>query len=149
MTAPVLDLEQYAPAQLTFLANRLSVSANAIYREKFRVGVTEWRVMALLAAEAPIPASRICQVLGIDKGPVSRCLAGMEQAGHVRVKPDRDDARRRPVALTGPGRRLHDRIIKLELAREEKLLTGLKPAERKSLLNLLSRLRANLDTLND
>jgi DNA-binding MarR family transcriptional regulator len=71
----------------------------------------------------------------------------MEQAGHVRVKPDRDDARRRPVALTGPGRRLHDRIITLELAREEKLLTGLKPAERKSLLNLLTRLRANLATL--
>jgi DNA-binding MarR family transcriptional regulator len=147
MASPVLDLDQHSPAQLTYLANRLAVGANALYREKFGVGVTEWRIMSLLAAEAPIPAARVCQVLGLDKGPVSRCLAGMEQAGHVRVKPDRDDARRRPVALTGPGRRLHDRIIKLELAREEKLMTGLKPAERKSLLNLLTRLRANLATL--
>lgn len=144
MTAPVLDLNNYAPALLTFLANKLTVGANALYRGKFGVGVTEWRIMALLAIEAPIPAARICQVIGLDKGPVSRCLAGMEEAGLVRVKPDRNDARLRPVALTAAGRRMHDRIIKLALDREAKLLSCLNAAERKTLLALLNRLHANL-----
>lgn len=147
MPAPVLDLEHHASALLTFLANRLTVGANALYREKFGVGVTEWRVMALLAMEAPIPAARICQVIGLDKGPVSRCLSAMQEAGLVRVKPDRNDARLRPVALTATGRRLHDRIIKLALEREDKLLSCLKAAERKTLLALLNRLHANLEAV--
>ncbi len=144
MTALTLDLENHAPALLNLLASRLNVGANALYREKFGVGVTEWRVMALLAVEAPVPAARISQAIGLDKAPVSRCLAGLEQAGLVRVKLDGADARRRPVALTAIGRRLHDRIIKLALDREAKLLAGLNAAERKTLLALLNRLHANL-----
>ncbi len=148
MPGPVLDLARCTPALLTFLANKLTVGANALYREKFGVGVTEWRVMALLATEAPIPATRICQVIGLDKAPVSRCLAGLEEAGLVRVKLDRADARLRPVALTAAGRRLHDRIIKLALAREEKLLACLNPRERDTLLALLNRLHANLGAVD-
>jgi len=149
MPRPVLDLEHYAPALLTFLANKLTVGANALYREKFGVGVTEWRIMALLAVEAPIPAARICQVIGLDKAPVSRCLAGMQLAGQVRVKPDRRDARLRPVALTATGRRLHDRIIKVALEREARLLSCLNDRERRTLLALLNRLRTNLDAAED
>lgn len=148
MPGPVLDLERYAPALLALLANRLTVADNALYRGTFGVGVTEWRVMALLAIEAPIPAARICQVIGLDKAPVSRCLAGLEEAGLVRVKLDRNDARLRPVALTAAGRRLHGRIIKLALAREEKLLDGLNLRERDTLLRLLNRLHANLDAMD-
>ena len=141
---PVLDLENYAPALLTFLANKLTVGANALYRERFGIGVTEWRVMALLAIEAPITAARICQVIGLDKAPVSRCLAALEEAGLVRVKLDGSDARRRPVALTAAGRRLHDRIIKVALAREKRLLDCLSANERSTLLGLLNRLHVNL-----
>lgn len=145
---PVLDLENYAPALLTFLANKLTVGANALYRERFGVGITEWRVMALLAIEAPIPAARICQVIGLDKAPVSRTLAALEAAGLVRVKLDGSDARRRPVALTPAGRRLHDRIIRVALEREARLLECLAPAERHTLLALLNRLHANLPNLD-
>ena len=145
---PVLDLENYAPALLTFLANKLTVGANALYRERFGVGITEWRVMALLAIEAPIPAARICQVIGLDKAPVSRTLASLEAAGLVRVKLDGADARRRPVALTATGRRLHDRIIKLALEREVRLLECLSPAERATLLALLNRLHCNLPAID-
>ena len=145
---PVLDLENYAPALLTFLANKLTVSANALYRARFGIGITEWRVMALLAIEAPIPAARICQVIGLDKAPVSRCLAALEAAGLVRVKLDGRDARRRPVALTAAGRRLHDRIIKVALAREAQLLGCLNATERGTLLALLNRLHANLPAVD-
>ena len=143
----VLDLQGYVPYFLTAISNAWSRSSSRLYLDRFGVGVTEWRVMALLAMEAPIPAARICQVIGLDKGPVSRCLSAMQEAGLVRVKPDRNDARLRPVALTATGRRLHDRIIKLALEREDKLLSCLKAAERKTLLALLNRLHANLEAV--
>ena len=60
---PTLDLERYVPAFITFIANKLSNSATALYQERFGINVTEWRIMSLLAIEPGIAASRICQVI--------------------------------------------------------------------------------------
>ena len=145
---PVLDLERYAPALLTFLANKLSRGASAVYRREFGVGIIDWRIMALLAIEPGIPASRICKVIGLDKGPVSRSLAFMAGRGLVAAAADGQDARRRIVALTPAGRALHDRILAVALERERRLLSCLAPAEVEALLGLLNRLHANLDALS-
>src|SRR3954454_11094793 len=82
----VLDLERYVPALVTFIANKLSRSATALYQKRFRVNVTEWRILALLAIEPAIAASRICHVIGFDKGPVSRTLSIMQQRGLISIK---------------------------------------------------------------
>ncbi|MGZ8371920.1 MAG: MarR family transcriptional regulator, partial [Rhodoplanes sp.] len=44
-----LDLDNYIPAYLTYLAGKISASASAIYRPRFGVGITDWRIMALVA----------------------------------------------------------------------------------------------------
>src|SRR5258708_8358860 len=77
-TGQTLDLERYVPAFVTFIANKLSRSATAFYQKRFGVNVTEWRIMSLLAIEPGITASRICHVIGFDKGPVSRTLTIMQ-----------------------------------------------------------------------
>ncbi|MBV8908339.1 MAG: MarR family transcriptional regulator, partial [Sphingomonas sp.] len=69
---PTIDLDRYVPAFVTNIANKLSNSATAVYQKNFGVNVTEWRIMTQLALEPGIPASRICQVIGFNKGPVSR-----------------------------------------------------------------------------
>src|SRR6478609_7898308 len=91
--AQLLDLERYVPAFITFIANKLSNSATVFYQTQFGVNVTEWRIMSLLAIEPGIPASRICQVIGFDKGPVSRTLSMLESRGLVAIGTDRRDAR--------------------------------------------------------
>src|SRR3954453_1010350 len=88
-----LDLDRYVPALITFIANKLSRSATVLYQKRFAVNVTEWRILALLAIEPDISAARIFQVIGFDKGPVSRTLATMEQRGLVAIKADREDGR--------------------------------------------------------
>ncbi len=145
---PVLDLERYAPALLTFLANKLSRGASALYRREFGVGIIDWRIMALLAIEPRIPASRICKVIGLDKGPVSRSLAFLSERGLAVIKADGGDARRRIIALTRAGRALHDRILQVALERERRLLSCLDPAEVDVLLGLLNRLHGNLDAVS-
>src|SRR6201989_3726627 len=85
---PLLDLDRYVPAFITFIANKLSNSATVFYQRNFGVNVTEWRIMSLLAIEPGIPASRICHVIGFDKGPVSRTLAGLEKRGLVSLCTD-------------------------------------------------------------
>src|SRR3954470_16629401 len=105
---PLVDLDRYVPALITFIANKLSRSATAFYQKRFGVNVTEWRIMSLLAIEPGIPASRICHVIGFDKGPVSRTLAALRQRGLIKIDTDRLDGRSHSIALTARGRATHD-----------------------------------------
>jgi DNA-binding MarR family transcriptional regulator len=143
-TGPVLDLERYVPALLAFLANKLARSASTTYQRGFGVNVTEWRIMSLLALEPAIPAARICQVIGFDKGPVSRTLALMQRNGLVMIEDDPADARRRLITLTPKGAALHDRIIRVALERERRLLSCLTPEQQADLVKLLNLLHDNL-----
>lgn len=141
---PTLDLDRYVPAFVTFIANKLSNSATAFYQREFGVNVTEWRIMSLLAIEPGIPASRICHVIGFDKGPVSRTLAGLEKRGLVSIRTDPNDGRTHSIALTAKGRTTHDKVIVAALERERRLLSCLNKDEREVLINLLRRLHENL-----
>src|SRR6201997_1726683 len=108
---PLLDLDRYVPALVTFIANKLSNSATAVYQRNFGVNVTEWRIMTQLALEPGCPASRICHVIGFNKGPVSRTLAVMQKRGLVTIRTDPNDGRTHSIALTARGRGIHDKVI--------------------------------------
>ncbi|QQN64102.1 winged helix-turn-helix transcriptional regulator [Bradyrhizobium diazoefficiens] len=141
---PMLDLDRYVPAFITFIANKLSNSATTFYQKQFGVNVTEWRIMSLLAIEPGIPASRICHVIGFDKGPVSRTLAGLEERGHVSIRTDPNDGRTHSISLTAKGRATHNKVIVAALGRERRLLSCLSKDEREVLIDLLRRLHENL-----
>ena len=144
-----LDLERYVPAFITFIANKLSNSATALYQANFGVNVTEWRMMSLLAIEPGIPASRICQVIGYDKGPVSRTLAALQKRGLIAIRTDPKDGRSHSISLTARGRATHDKVIVAALERERRLLSCLDKGEREVLIDLLRRIHDNLGAVTD
>ena len=141
---PTLDLDRYVPAFITFIANKLSNSATAFYQRNFGVNVTEWRIMSLLAIEPGIPASRICYVIGFDKGPVSRTLAALQKRGLVVIRNDPEDGRTHSISLTAKGRATHDKVIVAAFERERQLLSCLGKSEQEVLIDLLRRLHENL-----
>jgi DNA-binding MarR family transcriptional regulator len=136
-----LDLDNYVPAYLTFLAGKISASASAAYRPRFGVGITDWRIMALLATEPWITAGRICDVIGLDKAAVSRSVRDMKKASIVESD---EDQYRQPIALTRKGLALHDRIVVVSRERERRLLKDFSAAERRQLINFLSRMHAQV-----
>lgn len=146
-TGPTLDLDRYVPAFITFIANKLSNSATAFYQRHFGVNVTEWRIMSLLAIEPGIPASRICHVIGFDKGPVSRTLSMLQKRGLVTIRTAPDDGRTHSISLTAKGRATHDKVIVAALERERRLLSCLRKDEREVLIDLLRRVHGNLDAV--
>ena len=146
-SGPTLDLDRYVPAFVTFIANKLSNSATVFYQKNFGVNVTEWRIMSLLAIEPGIPASRICQVIGFDKGPVSRTLSLLQKRGLVTIRTAPDDGRTHSISLTAKGRATHDKVIVAALERERRLLSVLKKDEREVLIDLLRRVHGNLDAV--
>ena len=149
MTQPSpLNLDQYVPALLTSLTNKMASGASACYRKHFGIGIVEWRVLAMLAVEDKISANRVVQVIGLDKSAVSRALKLLELEGHVSTQVDVEDARRYTVSLTPSGRKLHDQVLVTALERERLLLANLEKAEIETLIGFLHRMSAQLDAVN-
>jgi DNA-binding MarR family transcriptional regulator len=105
-------------------------------------------MLSMLAVESDITANRICQAIGLDKSAVSRSLQTLEAAGRITSQLDPKDARRYTVRLTASGKELHDRVLKVALERESRLLSGLTPAEVDTLVDLLGRLHLQVPNVN-
>ena len=144
-----IDLDRYVPAFITFIANELARSSTAVYQKRFGVNVTEWRILSLLVIEPGISASRICFIIGIDKGPVSRTLNAMQGRGLITIRADSSDGRTHSIALTPQGRALHDEIVVVALERERRLLNCLREDEQEVLIGLLRRLHSHIETAFD
>ena len=146
-SAHALDFAAFLPAAINLLAQRISASASAHYRPKFGVGITDWRIMALLGAEPWIAPVRIAEATGLDKAAVSRSLGQLRDNGLVET--DGEPGRRRNrVALTPRGLALHDELVQLALERERQLLQGITAAERAVLLDLVERMLKSAEAMS-
>jgi DNA-binding MarR family transcriptional regulator len=140
------DFDRSVGFLVTALANKLSMGASQRLRKTLHIGLMEWRVVALLGAEGEAPPARVAQVAGVDKSVVSRAVTALERRGLIRVAPD-GAGRQTLLALTPPGRDLHDRGIVGVIASEDRLLQGFDAAEQDILVRMLKRLTANLPDL--
>lgn len=140
----VINLDNYAPAYLTWIANKLSSGASQAYLAAFDVGIESWRVLVLLAIEGSVSAQQACGVIGMDKASMSRCFKSMQARGFIEIALDPQDGRARIATLTPPGRAVHDQIRDIAMERERVFMSVLTAAERKQLLDLLRRLHENL-----
>jgi len=142
-----LDLRTFTPAAITLLAQKISATASASYRPRFGVGVTDWRIMALIAGEPWIAPVRIAESTGLDKAAVSRSLRDLREAGLVEASGEAPSRRRNVLALTPEGLRLHDELAAAARERERRLLEGFSVPERAVLQDYVARMLRAIDTL--
>ena len=141
-----MNLDRFIPALLIFLSNRLSSTGSAAYTRAFGIGVMEFRVMVMLAAEPGIAAGRIVDVIGLDKGAVSRTLKRLEERGLVTAWTP--EARRRLLyALSPEGRVIHDKALVIAEKRQDLLLEGVAAKDRERLIGLLRIMLGNVGKL--
>lgn len=145
--APRLNLDRSLPVLLTFVANRLNATGSATYRALFGVGITEVRLLIMLAVEPDIHAARICEVMGIDGGAASRTLRDLERRGLVRHRRDDQNRAYRRWSLTPAGERLHDQAVLVSKQREDILIATMTQAEQDLLIDLLKRMLAKTGAL--
>lgn len=140
-----LELDRYVPGLLLWLSNKVSGSASVLYKSRFGIGITDWRLLAYFEIYPWSTAAKACELMGLDKAAVSRSVAFLEEGGWLKSRPD--GLRRVEYATTPSGKRLHDRVYKLAMAREEALLKGFSAAERQALIGYLHRMLDNLDAV--
>lgn len=138
-----LDLDTYVPGLLLWLSNKVASSASSLYNEKFGIGVTEWRLLSYFKIYPWSTASKACELMGLDKGAVSRSVAMLVDNGWLESRPQ--GLRKIEYHVTPDGNKLHNAVFRLAMAREQALLDGFKPDERELLIGLLKRMLGNLE----
>ena len=140
------DDRRYVPGLLLWLSNKITTSAAQTYRERFNIGVTDWRVLTFIELHPWSTASQACAHMGIDKAAVSRSVAFLSESGFIESRPI--GLRKIEYSTTAAGVKLHDNVLAVALAREEALLMGIKKSEREALIGILVRLLDNLDVVS-
>jgi len=135
-----LDLEHFLPYRLSVLSNRVSSATARVYSQRFALGVTEWRVMAVLGRYPDLSANEVAHRTAMDKVAVSRAVASLLEAGRVERDTHDDDRRRSVLRLSADGYRIYDQVAPLTLEFERNLLGDMAEAERTLLFRLLDRL---------
>ncbi|QKK03207.1 MAG: MarR family transcriptional regulator [Pseudomonadota bacterium] len=136
----MLDLEEFLPYRLSVLSNSISRGIARTYKQRFGIGVTEWRVIAIVGRYPGVTATEVADRAAMDKVAVSRAVGRLSEHGRLERRDNQDDRRAKRLYLSEAGQAIHDAIVPAALAYERALLTRLGERERDVFLNCLSRL---------
>ena len=135
-----LELDRFLPYRLSVLSNRVSQTIAGAYARRFGIGVTEWRVIAVLGRYPALSANEVAARTAMDKVAVSRAVARLLARELLQRDMHDDDRRRSVLELSDAGYSIYDEVAPLALAYEQRLLAPLDEAERAQLDRLLQKL---------
>lgn len=135
-----LDLEHFLPYRLSILSNRVSQTIAGAYARRFGIGVTEWRVIAVLGRYPGLSANGVAARTAMDKVAVSRAVARLLARGLLQRDMHGEDRRRSVLQLSDAGHAIYDEVVPLALDCERRLLEALSDEERALLHGLIDRL---------
>jgi DNA-binding MarR family transcriptional regulator len=139
-----LHLPQFVPFRLNRLAVAVSEYLSAIYRDRFGLGIPEWRVLVTVGPRRGCTAQYIAASTRMHKTRVSRAVAALARRGCIARAPSASDGREVRLKLTPAGRRIYSALVPLALERERTLLSGINAAQRRAFLAGMARLEARL-----
>jgi len=97
------DLESFLPYLLNQAAEATSRQFQAVYRDRYGMTRTQWRVLANLGQFGTLTARDICARSHIEKTKVSRAVAALEGDGMLARAPSPEDGRAEILSLTAMG----------------------------------------------
>ena len=141
----VIDIRNYAPFLINVVSNAWQRRTSPIYRARFGLGISDWRVLSMLNIEPGITANRVCEVISMDKGAASRSLRTLHEGGYITYEASPTDDRKRRWWLSDKGQATHDQILAIALGCEGEMLDGVAPQDLEVFLRVMRQLAGNLD----
>lgn len=121
------DLEGFLPYLLNQAAEATSRAFQAVYRERYGMTRTQWRVLAHLGQFGAMTARDICARSHIEKTKVSRAVAALEGEGMLERAPSPEDGRAEILSLTGKGRAVYAELGELAKTHDHALRQAVGP----------------------
>jgi len=145
----LLDMNSSVLTQVHFVANKIQYTGSAGYRKWFNLGISEFRLLGVIANKPGATGADISEIMGLDVAAISRTLNKMKQNKLVVNAVHDKHPSYKCWYVTKEGAALHDRIQDMTKMREAAILEGFSKAEVYQLLAYLHRLSANAVALKE
>lgn len=142
-----LSMSRTPTMLLSFAANKFTEAASNYFQKKLELGAVDWRMLFLLARKPGVTSIQASQIIGVDKGTVSRSVSRLLKSNLIKLSDLHANGRSRGLFLSTSGRQVHDQAFEIAIRQHEHLLQGFKPEEVAMLCELLLRFTHNLDQL--
>ena len=134
-------------SRLIVLANLLKRGAILRYKRLAGLSSVEFGLVASLGRRQPMSVISLAEAVGMDKGQISRALAGLVSRKLVSKAVNPRDNREVLVGLTRAGLVAHDAIVAGALERNRRLLEQLDKDEVAMLLGHIDRLTRKAEAM--
>lgn len=134
------DLASFLPYLLNRAAEESSVEFARIYKDRYGLLRTEWRVLFHLGQHGKMTATDIGQKSRIHKTKISRAVAALEKRRYLRKTPSTQDRRREFLKLTDQGLKVFEALSEEAQSYNQRLLARFSRKEQEALLNSLKKL---------
>ncbi len=128
--------------------NKYVRATSKVFKKEYGLGVMDWRMLVTLTRHPGTTVTRSSQIIGIDKGAVSRALSRLEEKGLAVATATGASERRKNWTLTEKGVALHAELLTLSLRFHQDILKGLSKTDIETLNGYLHHLLANIEDLN-
>mgnify|MGYP002652500016 FL=1 len=89
--------------------------------------------------------AELAQAFRVTRGAMTNTLARLDWAGHVHIRPDWDDARRKFVSISPAGRAARDAALAALLPRLSEVVRDIGVDEVRAMMPVMRRLRERLE----
>ena len=131
------------------LIRRLHQISTALFGAEcaaFDLTSVQYAALVMIGRQADLDATRLSALIAFDRSTIGGVLDRLEAKGWVLREPSPDDRRVKLLRLTRKGKLLLDRVQPAVLRVQERLLEPLSPADRTTIVRLLTELA---DSHND
>jgi len=133
-------IDDFLPYLLARAADEASARFEKVYKQRFGLLRTDWRVLFHLGTSGRMAARDIVRRVGEDKTRISRSVARLELLGYLSRQRDPSDRRSELLELTDDGRSVYDELRAEAAAHDAQLVAQIGAEEIAHLRRTLGRL---------
>lgn len=111
-----------------------------------RMSIIEWRILWDLVEAGPLSVQDMASIQRTDHSLISRALPAMREKGYIKTARNAEDKRQSLVELTEAGQSAFEVVAPVMKRRREGLAKAFSAAELETLLMLLGRFEAFVET---
>jgi DNA-binding MarR family transcriptional regulator len=134
------DVQDFLPYLLNLAAEEASLGFQVLYKSRYGMLRTEWRVLFHLGRYGEMTAKEICDRSRVHKTKVSRAVAKLAARRFLQRRVLAQDRRAEVLDLTDAGRAAYADLHAQAQAYDAKLTAGFAPEEAQALRRALQRL---------
>ncbi|MBS3652056.1 MarR family transcriptional regulator [Pseudaminobacter sp. 19-2017] len=132
--------ETSLPHAFTVVANRVSLTLQKMYSERFGLSVVGWRLMAILGTHSPLSAKALAELTAMDQVSTSRALDQLVAKRLVSRRVDPSDRRRVVLRLSKKGEVVYSEVVPVLFAAENALMSGLSAEDSRMIRSIMRKL---------